>query len=289
MAHQSLAELFLSQADRNHDRILYRFFRDDQWQSYSWQEVAIRVRESGLGLVAMGIKKGDRVAILSANRVEWCLIDWANICIGALTVPLYPSSTPAQIRHLLAHSGAKALVVDSPARWTALNPFDPSLSELKLASFMDSPGETPPGHDTMQVLSLERLQEIGRQYGEANPQAFDRLAGSLRPEDDLTIIYTSGTTGEPKGVLTTHSHYLFAIEAFLEAVPCTTDDVALQFLPLVHAFGRLEHFTVVARGMFVRLLAPPTPSRKTFRRSNRHCYSPCPGFTRMPTIESARG
>ena len=89
---------------------------------------------------------------------------------------------------------------------------------------------------------------MGRDYGREHPGSFRELAAALEPEDDLTIIYTSGTTGEPKGVLTTHGHYLLTIAASLTAIPVSEDDTALQFLPLAHSFGRLEHFVVAARG-----------------------------------------
>src|SRR3989304_812237 len=89
---------------------------------------------------------------------------------------------------------------------------------------------------------------MGRRYGESHDGAFEHLAGSLCPEDDLTIIYTSGTTGEPKGVFTTHANYLFMIDAVDAAVPTTDQDVVLQFLPFAHSFGRLEHFMIVAKG-----------------------------------------
>src|SRR3972149_11862638 len=98
--------MFLSQAGRRGDRVLYRFARNGHWESYTWQEALRRVREIALGLVSLGVQKGDRIAIFSANRVEWSLIDWANICIGALTVPIYSSSTPPQIFQLVEHSGS---------------------------------------------------------------------------------------------------------------------------------------------------------------------------------------
>ena len=88
MTHRSLADLFLSQADARPDRVLYRFWRDGAWRSQTWAEAAAQVESMALGLVAAGVRKGDRVALYAANRVEWCLLDWANICIGALTVPL---------------------------------------------------------------------------------------------------------------------------------------------------------------------------------------------------------
>lgn len=243
MSYQSLANLFLSQADAQGERVLYRFWREGDWRSQTWAEVAAEVEEIALGLVAAGVRKGDRVALFAANRVEWCLLDWADICIGALTVPVYPSSTAAQVEYIVAHSGATVLVVDSPAVLERLDRSGPGLAALGAVVLLDGDGapDAP-------VLSLERLKEMGREYGRAHPGAFRELAGALGPDDDLTIIYTSGTTGEPKGVLTTHGHYLFIMSSALAAISVSEDDVALQFLPLAHSFGRLEHFIVVGRG-----------------------------------------
>ena len=248
MTYRSLADLFLSQADARKDRVLYRFWRDGAWRSQTWAEAAAEVESMALGLVAAGVGKGDRVALYAANRVEWCLLDWANVCIGALTVPLYASSTPAQVSYVVEHSGASVLVVDSRANLEKLHASAAVPASVKTTVLLDPDGE-PPGSDReRRVFSLERLQEMGRDYGRERPGVFRELAGALTPEDDLTIIYTSGTTGEPKGVLTTHGHYLFTIASSLAAMPVSEDDVALQFLPLAHSFGRLEHFVVVARG-----------------------------------------
>lgn len=242
--------MFLAQAGRQGDRVLYRFARNGHWETYTWQEALRRVREIALGLVSLGVQKGDRVALFSANRVEWSLIDWADICVGALTVPIYSSSTPSQVCHILGHSGSTILFVDSPERLAKLAGRDPDLRQVSKIVVMDSTGSSiPSGIEPHRVLFLYELLEMGRRYGEAHGGDFDRLAYSLRPEDDLTIIYTSGTTGEPKGVLTTHAHYLFVIAAVDSAILFTDQDVNLQFLPFAHSFGRLEHFMVVAKGV----------------------------------------
>lgn len=249
MSYRSLAELFLVQAERQGERVLYRFARNGHWETYTWQEALRRVREIALGLVSLGVQKGDRVALFSANRVEWSLIDWADICIGALTVPIYSSSTPSQVCHILGHSGSTILFVDSSERLAKLAGRDPALRQVNKIVVMDSAGSSiPSGIEPHREIFLYELLEMGRRYGEAHGGDFDRLAYSLRPEDDLTIIYTSGTTGEPKGVLTTHSHYLFMIDAVDAAIPSGDQDVTLQFLPFAHSFGRLEHFMIVAKG-----------------------------------------
>ena len=248
MDYRSLADLFLSQADARSEQVLYRFWRDGHWHGRTWAEVAADVEGIALGLVAAGVEKGDRVALYAANRMEWCLLDWANICIGALTVPLYASSTAAQVQYIVNHSEAAVLVVDSPAALGKLDLSSPGLSSVKTTVLLDSQdGASEPG-TAAGVVSLERLKAMGEDYGREHPGAFRESVAALEPEDDLTIIYTSGTTGEPKGVLTTHGHYLFTIASSLAAMPVSEDDVGLQFLPLAHSFGRLEHFVAVGRG-----------------------------------------
>ena len=220
----------------------------EEWQTYTWAESLELVREIALGLVSLGIKKGDRVAIYSANRVEWSLIDWANICIGALTVPVYASSTPAEVHRLLEHSESTLLFVDTSERWAKLNSSDPSAPSLRSVVLLESSNADLPRSETVGLLSLDKIRQLGRQLSVANKDTFDQMVHSLRPQDDLTIVYTSGTTGEPKGVLTTHGHYLFMVEAAASAIPSIEEEVTLQFLPFAHSFGRLEHFMVVAKG-----------------------------------------
>jgi len=239
--------MFVCQSMRYGDRVLYRFSRDNHWHSYTWQEALSLVREIALGLVSLGIKKGDRVVIFSANRVEWSLIDWANICIGALTVPLYSTSTADEVGRILDNSESTVLFVDTAERLAKVGYHPPAFRHLKDVILIE-PTEDHVSAPEQRVLSLDQLREMGRRFAEANGDVFNRQVSSLRPEDELTIIYTSGTTGEPKGVLTIHGHYLFMVEASGSAIQSSDQEIILQFLPLAHSFGRLEHFMVVAKG-----------------------------------------
>ena len=248
MDYQSLAGMFVSQARRFGNKTLYRFAQQGQWRSLSWNEALVRVRGIALGLLSLGVERGDRIAILSNNRVEWNLIDWANICIGALTVPIYASGTRLQALHIVGHSDPTVLFVESAQKLRQLELQSHSLDRLRSVVVIEGRnGDTGVGIDTP-VLTLDRLCEIGQAHGEGHDGVFERLVGSLQPEDDLTIIYTSGTTGTPKGVLTTHAHYLYMIRAVDAAVPSTDQDVTLHFLPSAHSLGRLEHFMAVAKG-----------------------------------------
>ena len=238
--------MFLSQVKRYGDRVLYRYARDGRWGALTWNDARREVREIALGLLSLEVRKGDRVAIFSSNRVEWSLIDWANICIGALSVPIYASSAPAQASYLLGHSESTILFVESAERLAKLDLQSPDFRQVRKVVVIGSAAGLPLFSEG-RVISLAALEELGRRYGEAHRDEFERVAGSIRPDDDLTIIYTSGTTGEPKGVLTAHRHYLFMIDAVDKALSSTDQDVTLQFLPLAHSFGRLEHFMVVAK------------------------------------------
>jgi long-chain acyl-CoA synthetase len=246
--YQSLGAMFVSQAKRYGNKELYRFAQGGRWHSLTWNDALAQVREIAMGLVSLGVGCGDRVAILSNNRIEWHLADWANICIGALTVPIYASSTASQALHIIGHAEPVVLCIDSWTRLKKLNVSDAFESRFKaIVAFETSPStnsvECPPG-----ILTLDGLRELGRSHEKQHKDVFELLVRSLRPEDDLTVIYTSGTTGTPKGVLTTHAHYLFMIHAVDSAVPSTDRDVTLHFLPTAHSLGRLEHFMAVAKG-----------------------------------------
>jgi long-chain acyl-CoA synthetase len=247
-SYNSLGAMFLAQAKRAPDKALYRYFHAGRWHSLNWGEALNRVREIALGLVSLGIGRGDRIVIFSANRLEWLLADWANISIGALTVPVYASSSPSQANHIVAHADPALLLVDSIKRLDKLDFPRVPLHQLKAIVLLDG-GEGAEGRDLpAKVLTLDDLATMGRNYEKHRAGVFELLVESLRPEDDLTIIYTSGTTGTPKGVVTTHGHYLFMIKAVDTAVPSSDRDVTLHFLPTAHALGRLEHFMAAAKG-----------------------------------------
>jgi long-chain acyl-CoA synthetase len=247
----SLAAMFCVQAKRYQDKVLYRYWREGQWRSLSWNEALRQSREIALGWVSLGISRGDRIALLSANRVEWHLIDWANLCIGALTVPVYASSSAAQAMHIIGHADPAVLVVESVERLKKLDFSRAFLNQLKTIVVIERATVASIEGLPAKVSSLETLRDQGRGYELRHPGVFEMLVDSIRPEDDLTIIYTSGTTGAPKGVVTTHAHYLFMIRAVDAAVPSTDRDVTLHFLPTAHALGRLEHFMAVAKGWTV--------------------------------------
>jgi len=248
MQFSSLAAMFLRQAQRYGKKVLYRYAQGGHWHSLTWDGALDRVRGIALGLISLGVARGERVVIFSNNCVEWLLADWADICIGALTVPIYASGTASQALHIIGHAEPAVLFVDSWKRLQLLDSARTPWSRLKAVIVFEAAEAAFKSERPAQVITLDGLNEMGRSYERRHPGTFELVVDSLRPQDDLTIIYTSGTTGVPKGVLTTHAHYLFMLRALDAAIPSTERDVTLHFLPTAHALGRLEHFMAVAKG-----------------------------------------
>jgi long-chain acyl-CoA synthetase len=170
--------MFLTQAQRYGEKVLYRFARDGQWRSLTWNEALSQVREIALGLVLPGIDRGDRVAIFASNRVEWLLADEANICIGALTVPIYAASTSTQACHIIQHADPAFLFVDSPQRLAGLDFHSSAADQFKSMIVIEGERSSSGVGIAMPVVTLDRLREIGRPYAVGHEGIFENLQQS---------------------------------------------------------------------------------------------------------------
>lgn len=236
MEEKTLSRMFRNRIAAGGDDVRYLVPEGDRWVPMTFREVGVAVEEIANGLMSLGLSRGDRVGILSSTRVEWCLADIGAILAGFVTVPVYPSNLPDQVEYILANSGARALFAEDELQYNKVAGVRRRLPELrKVIRFDGEPG----GED---AVGLAALREAGRSYAAAHPEALSRRVEETGPEDDLTIIYTSGTTGPPKGVVTRHRNYAFIVTSALEAVTVRRGDTFLQFLPLAHSLGRLEHF-----------------------------------------------
>ena len=214
------------------------------WRSLTHQELAQRVQRAGLALKRLGIRRGDRVAILSENRPGWLVADFACLAIGASDVPLYPTLPARQARYILADSGAVAIFVSTAPQLAKLAEIRGELPALKHIITMD-PDARGPG-----VIGLADLYAMGAEAEAAGEGAnFKAEALSATPDDVATIIYTSGTTGDPKGVMLTHDNIFFNVMAVLEVFHIGPTDSTLSFLPLSHIFERMAgHYTMFCGG-----------------------------------------
>jgi len=202
------------------------------WRPVSWDEAAERVEALARGLLARGVRHGDRVAVLSRTRLEWILLDWAVMSIGAVVVGLYPTSSAKECEYILGHCEAALAFTEDDEQ------------TRKLVSVR---GTLPTLREIIPFHWLEKLESDGRLSRHLQP---DPVA-----EDDLaTLIYTSGTTGPPKGCMLTHGNLVTAAIRVVEGMN-QPGDVVLLFLPLAHSYGRLAHQAATHRGATVALVA----------------------------------
>ncbi len=237
MKERTLNRMFLNRIEEGGDAVRFLVPADGTWKPMTYREVGAAVRDLACGLMGLGLSRGDKVAILSSTRVEWALADIAAILAGLVTVPVYPSNLPDQVEFILAHSEARAVFVEDAMQWNKVAGSRQRLPALATVVLMT--GDTA-GKDA--TIGLADLRNAGAAHAAADPDALARRTAEIAPDDDLTIIYTSGTTGPPKGVVTRHRNYAFIVTSALEAVTVPRGSVFLQFLPLAHSLGRLEHF-----------------------------------------------
>jgi long-chain acyl-CoA synthetase len=219
------------------DQFLYK--EGGVWRPIATADFCRRVRDLALGLGRLGVRRGDRVALLAENRPEWTATDHAILALGAVTTPIYPTLAPDQVAYILRDSGATTAVVATAGQLARVEAARDALPALRHVVVMDPAGPLPPAtsawHDVCDA-------------GAAEPDAaFAAAVGGVRPEDLATIIYTSGTTGPPKGVMLTHANLVANVVSCCQVIPFAREDVCLSFLPLSHVYERVVEFCYLYR------------------------------------------
>ncbi len=189
-----------------------------------------------------GIRRGDRVALLSENRIEWALSDYAILGLGAVTVPLYPTLLEADVQYILRDCGAHCAIVSTQEHLRKVLSVKSMLPDLKLIIAMES------GADSGDVLNWRSAIAAQREKGTDDVPPFKAAALESRPEDVATILYTSGTTGTPKGVVLTHANIVFSVRSTESLFGVEPGDVAMSFLPLSHIFERTADYFYLNAG-----------------------------------------
>ncbi len=213
------------------------------YKPISHSEVADRVRHCARGLTSLGVRRGDRVAILSENRPEWAIADFACLTAGLADVPIYPTLPADQIAYMLKDSGAVAIFVSTKTQAEKVREIRAQLPALKTMIGFDE----IPGLVNMSIADLEKRGTESETSISIATYKEDAL--TVKPDDLATIIYTSGTTGEPKGVMLSHDNIYSNVAASMKAIPFDGRDVGLSFLPLSHIFERMAgHYMMFATG-----------------------------------------
>jgi long-chain acyl-CoA synthetase len=239
----TLVEVFehVVQTHPRPDTLNYK--HEGRWVSISSEEMLRRVRRIAAGLYSLGVRRGDRVAILSESRPEWTLTDAACLFAGAIDVPIYPTLTPSQVRYILKDSGARVLVVQNEEKFLQVREAIAGCEAIEQIVFFDKTSAGTPG------ISLAELETRGRALEQAEPELIDNIAHQIKPDELATIIYTSGTTGEPKGVMLTHANLVSNLIDSSSHLSFVHDDSALSVLPLSHVLERMAMYMYLYHGM----------------------------------------
>ncbi len=247
----TINQVFRNRTQAYQDRLAIEKKHAGKWETASWNQYYERARATGLGLDSLGAEKGDRIALLSENRLEWLYTDMGALGIGCCVVPVYATLTADEVAYIIDNSGSKILVVEDGVQLAkALRILD-RCSSLKKVVVMNAADIAAP-HPS--VISFDSLLETGHSVTAGKPDLFEALADAVKPEDLATIVYTSGTTGVPKGAMISHKN-IMAVLLALDAIEpkfATDTDCTVPFLPLSHVFERAAgHYY----GMYVGITA----------------------------------
>lgn len=209
------------------DHVILQRLVDGSWIDVTCKQAAEQIRATALGLIAKGVAPGDRVALLSATRYEWPILDLAILAAGALTVPIYETNSAEQVKFVLADSDAVLVIAESDAHADKIDHLTGELPALREVLRIDGSG----------ITALDELAEAGKSV---DAKELDHRLAAIKAADPATLIYTSGTTGQPKGCQLTHSNLVYEIRGAKECFPTllTKGERMLVFLPLAHVLAR---------------------------------------------------
>ncbi|MCY7396289.1 MAG: long-chain fatty acid--CoA ligase [Nocardioides sp.] len=229
----SVPRMLFDRISATPDREAYRFPVADRWESVTWRETGEIVRTLAAGLLALGIRPEERVAIASSTRIEWLYVDLAIACAGAATTTVYPSTGAADVSFILGDSGSRIAFAEDDVQVEKLRGERDRLPDLAHVITFDGTA------DGDWVLDLDDLRGLGAKHLAEYPDAVDRAVEAVDSEDLATLIYTSGTTGAPKGVELPHRCWTYIGIAADGLDILTVDDLQYLWLPLSHSFGKM--------------------------------------------------
>ncbi|HQK06759.1 MAG TPA: long-chain fatty acid--CoA ligase [Spirochaetota bacterium] len=258
MEEKTINQVFRNRVQKYGSRIALEKKLNGKWESVSWEDYYKRAAYVGLALKDMGLQKGDRVSLLSENRLEWLYADMGVLGAGGCIVPIYPTLIDDEVEYIVSHSDSKFLIVENNAQlqkglYTAKR--YPGLKKIIVI-------DTTEVNVNPMIMDYNELLDKGKVLYNKNPEAFASLADTIAQDDLATIVYTSGTTGVPKGAMITHKNIMAVIKALdtIEPHYAYDSDQTVPFLPLSHVFERVAgHFY----GMYVGITASYAESLDT--------------------------
>ncbi|MEV7306392.1 AMP-dependent synthetase/ligase [Streptomyces microflavus] len=243
----SVAALFIDRVAATPDGEAYRYpvpsasgEGPDDWKSLSWGQAAERVYAIAAGLIALGVQPEERVALSSATRVEWILIDLGVMCAGAATTTVYPSTNAEESAFILADSESRILIAEDAEQLAKARERRTELPDLAHVVVIDPAGVEPAeGDPEGWIITLADLEARGNELLAKTPDAVTERVSAITADQLATLIYTSGTTGRPKGVRLPHDNWSYMAKATVSTGLINADDVQYLWLPLAHVFGKV--------------------------------------------------
>ncbi len=244
MSIETLSQAFLN-TEKNHVKPdMLRVKKDGKYTDISTGEFCAEVRAIAAGLRGIGVKHGDKIIIFSENRPEWVMTDEASLCQGAVPVPIYTSVMPEPVKYIINNSDARFVIVSGQALLDKVMIVRSELPNIERIISFD-PVNTPG------VMLFTELKALGRDLAAKDPEAFDKAALAVQPDDLASIVYTSGTTGVPKGVMLTHKNLLSNSKSLDACADFGEKDTVLSFLPLSHVLERMCTLSFIYTGVSI--------------------------------------
>jgi long-chain acyl-CoA synthetase len=239
---QTLVELLKHSVEAEPDKEVLRFKQDKVWTGMTARRLLERVRNVALGLYRLGIRRGDRIAVLAESGPLWSITDYAVLSNGAVNIPIYPTQPPHQVEYILRDAEPKLLFVSTARQMKRVDEVLKKFPDLRIIPFQ-------PVADGENLISFNSIEEDGAALAAEQPDLYEVISSDVLPSDLASIIYTSGTTGEPKGAMLTHSNITFNALAAGSFLEIESGGVMLSFLPLSHIFERMVLYLALNRGV----------------------------------------
>ena len=233
----TIPELFWKRATERADKVAIREKDFGIWNEYTWADYGERARLAGLGLKALGLERGDVVSIASEVNKEWMFADLGVICVGGVTNGVYPTDASNQVEYLIDDSATRYYFAEDEEQLDKVLEVRERTPTLEKVVIFDMEGLRHLDDDM--CMSFEALLELGREYGERNPDVWAAEIAAARPDDLMVLTYTSGTTGPPKGAMITQRNMLYMMNTLQGCYGVRETDEQLGFLPLAHVAGRM--------------------------------------------------
>jgi len=237
---RSIPEVFVQRVAESANAIAYEYEAEGTWLPVTWATYGEQVKYAALGLRALGVQPGERIAVWGDTHPEWTIIDLAVMTLGGCSAGIYQTSTPEQAAYIVNDSASVVVAVDGPGRLARARSVH---AQTPTVRFFVNWG--PAGHDSdggAPVYSLAELIVRGREYAAANPRAYDDSVCAVTPETTAVLIYTSGTTGPPKGALLSHKNCLACCRSVHARIPLSRESSNISFLPLSHVAEHVVGF-----------------------------------------------